>query len=218
MKNYKLIVFDWDGTLYDSAAQIVQSMQKAIEELNLEHPTDEEIAQYIGLDPICVVESLFPDIDLGKRVQLKQRFQYYYYSNSSTPCLFNGTIDRLKALHAQGFTLAIATGKSRAGLNDALVKTGLSELISLSRTADETACKPNPQMLLEIMDTLQIAPEHTLMVGDTEYDLLLAKAAGTDAVAVTHGVHDTERLKMFESVLIVDNLQALKTWLQTSES
>ncbi len=194
-KNYALLVFDWDGTLMDSAPRIVNSFQVAIASLSLPTRTDEELAHVIGLGLGEAILSLYPQETLERRTALMDayRHHYLYVSELATP-LFEGVTDTLHALFARGYQLAVATGKSRRGLDRSLRDSGLGELFVATTCAEETRSKPDPLMLQELMRSLKRTPSETLMIGDSEYDLGMAVNAGVASVAVSYGVHDCQRL------------------------
>ncbi|ADJ27151.1 HAD family hydrolase [Nitrosococcus watsonii] len=213
MSPYKLIVFDWDGTLMDSEARIVASMRSAIHDLSFPFREDAQLRNVIGLGLPEALAMLYPDGDKVMRGALVERYRHYYLSADPTPSrLFEGAEELLKKLREQGYLMAIATGKGRSGLDRILPEVGVAHYFCASRCADETASKPNPRMLLEIIAQTQVEPGETLMVGDTEYDLLMAKYAGTDALAVSYGVHEKARLQRCGPVDCVDSIAALGDW------
>ncbi|ABA56711.1 HAD-superfamily hydrolase subfamily IA [Nitrosococcus oceani ATCC 19707] len=214
MSPYKLIVFDWDGTLMDSEARIVASMRSAIHDLSFPFREDAQLRNVIGLGLPEALAMLYPEGDKVMKNALVERYRHYYLSADLTPSqLFEGVEELLGKLHEQGYLMAIATGKGRSGLDRVLPEVGVAHYFCTSRCADETASKPNPRMLLEIMAQTQARPEETLMVGDTEYDLLMAKYAGTDALAVSYGVHEKTRLQQCGPIGCVDSVTALEGWL-----
>ncbi|BAW80240.1 HAD-superfamily hydrolase [Candidatus Nitrosoglobus terrae] len=214
MSRYKLIVFDWDGTLMDSEARIVTSMSAAIDDLNLPYRQDKELRNVIGLGLKEALHTLYPDGDISTQAALAERYRHYYLNANSIPSqLFAGVKVLLAKLYEYGYLMAIATGKGRAGLDQALLEINIAHYFCVSRCADESTSKPSPRMLLEIMEKTQIAAEDTLMVGDTEYDMLMAKYAGTDALAVSYGVHEKARLQCYSPVGCVDSIAALQDWL-----
>jgi phosphoglycolate phosphatase len=216
--NFKLLVFDWDGTLMDSAPRIVASFQTAITELGLEKRSNAQIRHIIGLGLETAIATLFPGESPQHCVQLSERYRHHFLSNQAlaTP-LFPGVAETLHTLHAAGYWLAVATSKSRKGLNRALAESHLTSVFHSSRTADETCSKPNPQMLQEIMDELCILPTDTVMIGDTEYDLQMAQNAGTASVAVSYGVHDKALLLACNPLICINELPALSAWLHSAQ-
>jgi len=207
---YKLIVFDWDGTLMDSEARIVACLGAAIQDLGLAPRDHAALRNIIGLGLRESVDSLFPGISEKLRLEFVDRYRYHFISANETHSeLFPGAIDTLQQLEAQGYFLAVATGKGRNGLDRVLDTTGLGKLFHSTRCADETRSKPHPQMLQEIMDELGLYPKEVLMVGDTEYDLQMAINARVDAIGVTYGVHEPERLQALDPVAMIDRIDQL---------
>jgi phosphoglycolate phosphatase len=214
MKHYQLIVFDWDGTLIDSEARIVNCMRASIQDLQLPARTNDQMRNVIGLGLQEALAMLFPDGNPGMYQNLVERYRHHFLVQDDTPSeLFNGVETLLTELNDRGHYLAIATGKGRQGLEKSLDETGLREYFHYTRCADETRSKPHPQMLEEIMDRLGVTPQETLMIGDTEYDLQMANNAGTSALAVSYGVHEKHRLLACQPLDCIDNVPALHGWL-----
>jgi len=214
MKKYSLLVFDWDGTLMDSKAQIVNCMKSAIAELDLEPRTDKQISNIIGLGLEEAIATLYPEIDLTLLTKVAQTYREYYLFKDKTPSpLFNGVEDVLTELRESGYDLAVATGKSRRGLDKGLQETGLHEFFPITRCADETRSKPHPQMLEEILVDYNTPASSALMIGDSEYDLLMANNAKVDGFAVSYGVHNLIRLLKQDPVGFIDNIKQLPAWL-----
>lgn len=215
---YKLIVFDWDGTLANSLGQIVTVMQQAIDALDLEQRTPREIQDVIGLGLNEALGTLYPELSAAGLQELVDRYRAFYTGMpaQSAP-LYPDAEETLKRLYDAGYLLAVATGKSRRGLHRALTETGTEKLFHASCCADETFSKPHPRMLENIMDILGVLPSETLMIGDTEFDLQMARNAGTAAVAVAYGAHHPERLLEFEPLACIDCLKALPDWLATCQ-
>jgi phosphoglycolate phosphatase len=195
LSGVELVVFDWDGTLMDSEARIVSSMQAAFTDLGRPTPPPAAVREVIGLGLVEAIRQL-PGIGTDEPIEaLMDRYRHHYLSANATPTpLFDGARSLLEDLGARGRLLAVATGKSRRGLDQALEQSGLRAHFHATRCAEETFSKPNPSMLFELMDELGVSADATLMVGDTEFDLLMAKNAGVRALAVTHGAHPAERL------------------------
>ena len=213
-----LLVFDWDGTLADSAATIVRAMQAAIRQLQLQYRDDTTIRDIIGLGLVEGIAKLYPELAPKDASRLASGYKNQYRKLvPETIPLFPGVETTLRELAGQGFILAIATGKSRAGLDRSLRESGLDKHFSASRCADETFSKPHPGMLLELMTEVGAGPESTLMIGDSTYDMEMADHAGVPAVAVSYGVHDRERLLQYQPLLCIDELPALLHWLQESK-
>ena len=212
--NFELIVFDWDGTLMDSEARIVACIQAAFADLSLPAPERAAARDVIGLGLEEAMARLLPTGDAALRGQVAVQYRRHFLGGNQTPsALFPGARETLDWMTGQGYRLAVATGKSRAGLNKSLVETGLSHVFHATRTADETFSKPHPQMLLELMDELGARPDETLMIGDTEYDLQMASNAGVRSLAVCYGVHPPGRLLACEPLACLDSLRAIRDWL-----
>lgn len=215
MRRFDLLVFDWDGTLMDSEARIVNCLQTVIDELALPLRGREELRNIIGLGMREAVLTLYPDGDMQFVDRFIDCYRHHYLSAEQTPTpLFAGAFATLQALHAKDYLLAVATGKSRRGLDRSLHDTQSGEFFHCTRCADETLSKPHPQMLLEIMAVLDVTADRTLMIGDTEYDLLMANQAGTAAAAVDYGAHERERLLAHAPLVCLDNISALVGWLE----
>lgn len=211
---FKLLVFDWDGTLMDSAARIVACFNAAIVDATLEPLPDAAIRNIIGLGLREALDELVPGADSVLRQQLVDRYRHHFLSANQTPSpLFPGADAMVRDLGEQGYFLAVATGKGRQGLNQVLEETGCKGLFHATRCADETFSKPHPQMLLELMSELCVTPAETLMIGDTEYDLQMARNAGTAALGVSYGAHERERLLKCEPLACFDSLEDLRGWL-----
>ena len=211
-KRYELLIFDWDGTLIDSEANIVSCMKAAMKDLQLPVLGNDEIKNIIGLGLREALTTLYPDIDDTTANQLTDRYRYHFLtSEPSEP--FRGVSETLARLNEAQYYMAVATGKGRKGLDKALGATGYGELFHTSRCADETRSKPHPQMLYEILDFLGVETDNALMVGDTEYDINMAKNAGMDSIAVTYGVHDKERLAQCSPTAIIDSFDEIIGWL-----
>ena len=213
----QLIVFDWDGTLMDSEARIVACLRAAIEETGLPHRQDEELRNIIGLGLREALVTLYPEGSDQQHDDLVKHYRHHFLDSNDTPSpLFVGADELVRELHAQGHFLAVATGKGRQGLDKVLEETALADYFHYTRCADETHSKPHPQMLLEIMDWLGMEATDTLMIGDTEFDLLMARNAGVDALAVSYGVHDKARLLACEPLDCLDSLAEVAEWLNNN--
>ena len=211
---YDLIVFDWDGTIMDSEARIVTCMQYAARDLGHEVPSHERTKDIIGLGLREAVSQLFQELDASQHDDLALRYRHHFLNDEvEHSVLFEGVEELLKDLASQEYFLAVATGKSRRGLNKEFESTGLGELFHASRCADEAFSKPNPQMLLDILDQLGVEASRTLVVGDTEYDIQMAANAGAEALGVSYGVHDSERLLGSGALGCLDKLQEMPEWL-----
>lgn len=214
-RRFDLLVFDWDGTLADSESLIVGAMQGAIVELQLPARSDRQIRELIGLGLNEALQSLYPDYELAELLGLLSGYRARFAESGLKEApLFPGALDCLRGLHAQGYRLAVATGKSRRGLDRSLdTHVELRSLLSSSRTADETVSKPHPQMLNELLEEESVESDRALMIGDTDYDLLMARSAGMPALAVACGVHPRERLLAAGPAHILDDVTGLAAWL-----
>lgn len=210
----ELVVFDWDGTLMDSEARIVASMQAAFTEVGYEPPPSTAIREVIGLgleEAILRLPGISADDALPKIIA---RYRHHYLVANATPTpLFEGAQALIEALHQRGYLLAVATGKSRRGLDQALDESELRSWFHATRCAEETASKPHPGMLLELMDELGVRPANTLMVGDTDYDLLMAQNAGVRALAVGYGTQPAQRLLEHKPLACAPSIAVLADWL-----
>jgi phosphoglycolate phosphatase len=216
---YELLIFDWDGTLADSAALIVAGMQDAIAALRLPAREDRQIRELIGLSFDDAVQRLYPELAFaGLRAELEAyRLNLLAGGRHGGPAeapLFDGALATLQALRDAGYRLAVATGKSRASLERSLKRhPELRALLSSSRCADESAAKPDPAMLHELLELEDLPPQRALMVGDTEFDVAMARAARMPAVGVACGVHEQERLRAAGALDILGDVSALGGWL-----
>lgn len=210
----KLIVFDWDGTLMDSAAHIVNCLQNAITELSLEPKTNDDLKNIIGLGLREALFALYPQANDEELTALVDRYRKHFFDPQTAPCeLFTGARELVEELHAKDYFLAVATGKGRNGLDKVLKETGMGEFFPITRCADETHSKPHPQMMLDIIDYYGIEANEAIMVGDTEYDLQMASNAAAHSVAVTYGVHEKQRLLDCKPLTCLDSINDLHQWL-----
>ena len=212
-KKFDLIVFDWDGTLMDSTAAIVDSLQEAATELSLPVPDRKRAAHIIGLGIREAWEAIFPGLDEALYPQLVALYRKHYLVNSTKITLFEGAKAMLEELVSCGYLLAVATGKSRRGLNRAMAETGITACFDGTRTVDESFSKPHPSMLLELSNDLQVPVNRMLMVGDTGHDLLMAKNAGVASVGVSYGAHPMKELEKFSPLYIAESVPSLRQWL-----
>ncbi len=213
-KKYQLIVFDWDGTVMDSTAVIATSIQSACRDLGLPVPSDEAARHVIGMGLVQALQHAVPEAPEHMYEPLADRYRHYFLSQDQSIPLFAGAHETIEELHDAGYALAVATGKSRKGLERVLDSSGLRRYFHASRTADETFSKPHPAMLQELMDELGMKPEEVLMVGDTTHDLQMAINAGVDAVGVTHGAHPEEQLSALKPRALLDDFHELRAWLK----
>lgn len=213
---YDLLIFDWDGTLADSEALIVSSMQAAIADLNLPPREDAAIGELIGLGLEEGMQKLYPDLDTADLIRLLMSYRARFVGRGPQEApLFTGAGPSLLHLADAGFSLAVATGKSRAGLNRSLRHhVELAPLFAATRTADETANKPDPLMLRELLEALDVAPERALMIGDTEYDAAMARAIGMPMLGVACGVHAPQRILAAGAMTVIETVRELPRWLQ----
>jgi phosphoglycolate phosphatase len=215
-RRYKLIVFDWDGTLMDSASGIVECIQEASREMGLPVPTRERASHVIGLGLQDSLKFAVPDLPETDYVRFAELYRKHFLAREEAMGLFSGARELLSGLHSAGYTLAVATGKSRRGLDRALAASALGEYFTTSRCADETNPKPHPAMLNELMAELSHGPKHLLMIGDTSHDLDMAASAKVDAVAVTYGAHPEAVLKSRSPKGMVGSIAELEAWLTTN--
>jgi len=209
---YSLIVFDWDGTIIDSASSIAECIRDSARDLGLPVPTTERASHVIGLGLHDSLRLAVPELQAQQYPEFVAAYRKHFLAREDTMGLFAGMEDLLKELKGQHL-LAIATGKSRRGLDRALAATGIRPLFRASRCADETNPKPHPAMLLELMAELGFSKDQTLMIGDTSHDLEMARAAEVDSVAVTYGAHPEEGLRACTPTACVSTVRELKAWL-----
>jgi phosphoglycolate phosphatase len=214
--SYQLLIFDWDGTLVDSIGRIVESMHRAAESCGLPQLSDEAVKGIIGLGLPEAIRTLYPELD---EAALIERFrvgygEHYMALENEPSALFPGVEESLQAFREQGYQLAVATGKSRRGLHRILEGRGWLEYFDVTRCADETASKPHPRMLHEILAHCAVAPERALMVGDSIFDLQMARNAGVDSVAVGFGAQPLESLLGHGPRLAINEFPELRAWLE----
>lgn len=215
MNKYSLLIFDWDGTLLDSQAQIISCMVSAITELGLESRTPEQISNIIGLGLEEAIVSLYPSIEQKQVSLMAQTYREYYLFEDKTPSpLFDGAKEVLIKLRESGYDLAVATGKSRRGLDKGLIENNLGDFFPITRCADETRSKPHPQMLEEILVDYNTEASTALMIGDSEYDMQLANNAKVESLAVSYGVHNLLRLLKHDPVGFIDDIKQFPEWLE----
>lgn len=210
---YSLIVFDWDGTLIDSASEIVECIQQAARDLGLAVPPRERASHVIGMGLRDSLRHAVPDLPEARMPEFVECYRREFRSREDRMRLFAGVPELLEALRARGHALAVATGKSRRGLDRALDASGLRPYFVASRCADETEPKPHPAMLHELMQQLASAPDAALMVGDTSHDVRMAAAAGVDCVAVCYGAHAEDDLRALQPRACLASVPELRQWL-----
>ncbi|MDB5810398.1 MAG: family hydrolase [Betaproteobacteria bacterium] len=213
-KHFDLVVFDWDGTLVDSTAVIVASLQAACADAGLPVPSDERSMHIIGLGLYDAMAYVLPGVSTDVYPRVVERYGHHFRAGEPHTPLFGGVESMLKHLHGAGHQLAIATGKSRRGLDRALEKTALARYFHATRCGEESATKPAPAMLLDLMKTLGTTPERTVMIGDTTHDLQMAASAGVASVAVTYGAHPREQLLELRPIACAASSQDLWQWLK----
>jgi phosphoglycolate phosphatase len=213
MPRFDLIVFDWDGTLMDSAGAIADCIRAACADLGIAVPSDEEARHIIGLGLQEAISALLPSLSPADYPLLTERYRHHFLGRDREIPLFEGARDLIVDLHGRGYLLGVATGKSRMGLDRVLENTGLGRYFHASRCADECHSKPHPAMILELMDSFGVSPENTLMVGDTSHDADMAANASVGFVAVTYGAHPREQLCVPTALVCCHTLAELHRWL-----
>jgi len=214
MNHYKLVIFDWDGTLMDSVDRIVSSMQAAAKVASLKIPSNEQAKQIIGLSMPNVVEVLFPErTQAQEKILIEQyRRQYKELNRVPTP-MFNNAVELLNKLRQKNKLLAVATGKGRGGLERVMHETQTAHFFHASRCASDAVSKPDPQMLFSLLEELEISANEAVMIGDTSHDLKMAQLASIDSIGVTHGVHDEAILSLYKPKAVVSSLIQLESLL-----
>jgi len=212
-RTFDLLVFDWDGTLMDSAAAITASLQAACRDLDLPVPSEERARYVIGLGLDDALSHILPGLDPARYPEVAARYRVHFLRHDSDTGLFPVAVRAVVALHEAGFLLAVATGKSRRGLERALAATDLKRYFHATRCADEGHAKPHPGMLLGLMEELGVAAERTLMIGDTTHDMEMARAAGVPRLGAAYGAHSKEALLGYGPVICVDDIDGLRQWL-----
>jgi phosphoglycolate phosphatase len=212
-RQFDLIAFDWDGTLFDSTKIIVRCIQRAVVDVGGAKPTDKAAAYVIGMGLMQALAHAAPDVPKEKYTELGARYRHHYLAHQDDLCLFDGVLPLLDELKSRHHRLAVATGKSRRGLDDALHSVQLKGVFDGSRTADETAGKPHPLMLQELMREFGCDPERTLMIGDTTHDLQMAVNAGCASVGVSYGAHEPGEFGVLNPLFIAHTVHDLHAWL-----
>jgi len=212
-RQFDLIAFDWDGTLFDSTQIIVRCIQSAVVDVGGERPTDEAAAYVIGMGLMQALAHAAPDVPPEKYPELGARYRHHYLKHQDDLNLFDGVLPLLATLRARQHFLAVATGKSRRGLDEVLHSVALKSVFDGSRTADETAGKPDPRMLRELMAEFDVAPERTLMIGDTTHDLQMALNAGCASVGVSYGAHAHGTFDALRPRFVAHSVAELEQWL-----
>lgn len=212
-RQFDLIAFDWDGTLFDSTAIITRCIQDAVCDVGGARPSDEAAAYVIGMGLMEALAHAAPDVSPGQYPQLGQRYRYHYARHQDDLCLFDGVLPMLGQLRERGHWLAVATGKSRRGLDEALHSVQLRGRFDASRTADQTAGKPHPLMLQELMAEFDVDTSRVLMIGDTTHDLQMAQNAGCASVGVSYGAHDGGSFAALSPLHVAHSVDDLARWL-----
>lgn len=212
-RRFDLIAFDWDGTLFDSTAIIVRCIQRAVADVGGTVPTDRAASYVIGMALTEALAHAAPDVPRDLYPQLGSRYRHHYIAHQNDLSLFDGVLPLLQDLRDRQHLLAVATGKSRRGLDEVLATVQLRGVFDGSRTADETAGKPAPLMLHELMREFGVAPERTLMIGDTTHDLQMALNAGCASVGVSYGAHEPGGFDVLQPLAVVHSVSELHGWL-----
>lgn len=212
-RNFDLIAFDWDGTLFDSTSIIVRCIQAAVRDVGGTVPTDEAASYVIGLGLMQALAHAAPDVPVETYPALGERYRHHYDLHADDLSLFKGVLPMLEAVRASGALLTVATGKSRRGLDETLQSVELKGMFDGSRTADETSGKPDPRMLHELMAQFGIAPERVLMIGDTTHDLQMALNAGCPSVGVSYGAHEPSAFTVLQPLFVAHSVRELHDWL-----
>ncbi len=209
--NIRLLIFDWDGTLCDSISRIAHCIHLAAEDAGIEPPSPQASREIVGLGLAEAMRALFPGVEEKQINQLRDNYSHHFMSKDHDPSpFFPGVQETLDKLKAAGYLLAVATGKSRRGLNRVLATLGLQDYFHASRCADETASKPHPRMLEELLSELGLPPEQAVMVGDTEFDMEMAHRARVHRLAVSYGAHDAGRLLKYEPLRCLDQFSEIE--------
>ncbi|AOW14262.1 HAD family hydrolase [Hydrogenophaga crassostreae] len=212
-RQFDLIAFDWDGTLFDSTAIITRSIQAAVRDVGGTVPTDGQASYVIGMGLMEALAHAAPDVPQDRHPMLGVRYRHHYEQSQDDISLFDGVLPLLAELKQRQHWLTVATGKSRRGLNEALQAVELKGIFHGSRTADETAGKPSPVMLLELMKEFGVEPERTLMIGDTTHDLQMAINAGCASVGVSYGAHEPGAFEALNPLFVAHSVAELRRWL-----
>ena len=212
-RRFDLIAFDWDGTLFDSTAIIVRCIQSAVRDVGGTVPTDKEASYVIRMGLMQARAHAAPDVPPEKYTELGNRYRFHYIQHQDDLSLFDGVLPLLADLREHGHLLAVATGKSRRGLDEALHSVDLRGVFDGSRTADQTAGKPHPLMLKELMAEFDVPPERVLMIGDTTHDLQMAVNAGCASLGVSYGAHEPDAFHALRPLFIAHSVREMHDWL-----
>ena len=212
-RRFDLIAFDWDGTLFDSTRLITLSIQQAVRDVGGRVPSDAQASYVIGMGLMQALAHAAPDVPAAQYERLGERYRHHYLARQHDISLFDGVLPMLADLRSRHHWLAVATGKSRRGLDETLRHVELQGVFDGSRTADETAGKPSPQMLFELMREFGVEPERTLMIGDTTHDLQMALNAGCASLGVSYGAHDPACFSALQPLHVAHSVRELHDWL-----
>ena len=212
-RRFDLIAFDWDGTLFDSTQIIVRCIQAAVKDVGGAVPTDEAASYVIGMALMQALAHAAPDVPPEKYPELGNRYRFHYLQHQDDLSLFEGVLPMLADLRDAGHLLTVATGKSRRGLDEVLHSKDLKGVFDGSRTADQTAGKPHPLMLQELMAEFDVPPERVLMIGDTTHDLQMALNAGCPSVGVSYGAHEPDAFHALQPLAVAHSVRELHDWL-----
>jgi len=212
-KRFDVLVFDWDGTLANSTALIVHAIQHAFADVGLPQPSNQDANFVIGYGLHDAMRHLAPDAQLEQVHGIVEAYKHHYLARESEIVLFDGVVEALTRYKQAGYFLAVATGKSRKGLDRALQQTGLDVLFDITRCADECQSKPHPQMLLEIIDYLGLPARQGVMIGDTTHDLNMAGNAQMAGVGVSYGAHPRHELAILEPLALCDSFLEFDAWV-----
>ena len=210
---FDLIAFDWDGTLFDSTAIITRCIQNAVLDVGGAKPSDKDASFVIGMGLMEALAHAAPDVPVDRYPELGVRYRHHYMTHQNDIVLFKGVLGMLADLKSRKYTLTVATGKSRLGLDEALSDVKLKNMFDGSRTADETAGKPHPQMLHELMTQFGVEPDRTLMIGDTTHDLQMARNAQCPSVGVSYGAHEPDAFYALAPLFVAHSGESLHQWL-----
>jgi phosphoglycolate phosphatase len=213
-RRFDLIAFDWDGTLFDSTALIARCIQAACADVGVAVPSNRDASFVIGMGLAEALRHAAPALPRERYAELGDRYRHHYFASQHEVLMFDGVLPMLEALKQRNHWLAVATGKSRRGLDEALQSVQLKGMFDATRTADETASKPDPRMLVELMAEFGVTPSRTLMVGDTTHDLQLAANAGAASIAVGYGAHDAAEFADHAPLLVAHSVAEVHRWLQ----
>jgi phosphoglycolate phosphatase len=216
VKQFELLIFDWDGTLADSTRAIVDAVYYACDMVGIARPSEQAACDIIGLELRAALKTLFATVDDNTLATLVMHYQRHFAAIQNDIVLFDGVYDALQALSDRGFMLTVASGKGRNGLQHAVERSGLGELILTKRSADDCFSKPHPQMLHEIMDELGVDKSRSVMIGDTTFDMQMAQNAGVASLAVSYGAQVAEKLYPYAPLACFDSFAKLYTWLSTN--